>query len=55
MGRGRRIHTNAVCASENLDAFMELSSLSRWDDKWKSPVLSGLILREHVKQSNFID
>ncbi|MEN5107210.1 hypothetical protein, partial [Brucella anthropi] len=37
------------CASENFDAFMELSFSQIRDHKWKIPVLNGLIYWEHVK------
>src|SRR3982074_441323 len=40
--------TNAICASENFDAFMELSSSPSGDHKWKIPVQTGLIWRGHV-------
>ncbi|WP_210251727.1 hypothetical protein, partial [Brucella anthropi] len=40
--------TNAICASENFDAFMELSFSQIRDHKWKIPVLNGLIYWEHV-------
>ncbi|WP_210251728.1 hypothetical protein, partial [Brucella anthropi] len=41
--------TNAICASENFDAFMELSFSQIRDHKWKIPVLNGLIYWEHVR------
>jgi hypothetical protein len=35
--------TNAIWASVNFDAFMEISSSPQGDHKWKIPVLNGLI------------
>ncbi|MHC3941925.1 hypothetical protein ACI0FR_03261 [Paenochrobactrum sp. BZR 201-1] len=35
--------TNAICASENLDAFNEFSFSPIRDHKWKIPALHGLI------------
>ncbi|MCY1383490.1 hypothetical protein D9M69_716190 [compost metagenome] len=35
--------TNAICASENFDAFTEISFSQIRDHKWEIPVLNGLI------------
>src|SRR6478609_8179574 len=42
--------TNAICASENFDAFMELSSSHQGDHKWKIPVQTGLVWRGQVNR-----
>jgi len=41
-------NTNAICASENFDAFMEISFSQAQDRKWKIPAQNGPILREQI-------
>lgn len=41
-------NTKAICASENFDAFMELSFSPSRDHKWKIPAKNGPIQRGHV-------
>jgi hypothetical protein len=40
--------TKAICASVNLDAFMESSSSQPRDHKWKIPASNGPKSRGHV-------
>jgi hypothetical protein len=40
--------TNDICASENFDAFMEISFSRARDHKWKIPAQNGPILREQI-------
>jgi hypothetical protein len=40
--------TKTICACENFDAFMELSSSSSRDHNWKIPAQIGLIWWEQV-------
>ena len=43
------LRTNAICASENFEAFMEISISRSRDQNWKIPPMNGLNWREHVR------